>query len=179
MNIFKKFDERYGSSSTWQFIKFNLVSSSVSLLQLLLANILPFFFDPLKAKLPVFLRGIFDPKSLFSGETPYVVDGIVTWGYVLPFFLSNFIANIYGYFVNMKMTFKGKGSRKGIAIYCLVLLVLILFSTWLQGRITAMLMKTDLAFLARTISATLAGLVQVAVIFPLEKYVLFKENANE
>ena len=171
MNIFKKFDERYGNSSTWQFIKFNLVSSSVSLLQLLLANILPFFFDPLKA--------IFDPKSLFSGETPYVVDGIVTWGYVLPFFLSNFIANIYGYFVNMKMTFKGKGSRKGIAIYCLVLLVLILFSTWLQGRITAMLMKTDLAFLARTISATLAGLVQVAVIFPLEKYVLFKENANE
>ena len=55
MNIFKKFDERYGNSSTWQFIKFNLVSSSVSLLQLLLANILPFFFDPLKAKLPVFL----------------------------------------------------------------------------------------------------------------------------
>ena len=80
MNIFKKFDERYGNSSTWQFIKFNLVSSSVSLLQLLLANILPFFFDPLKAKLPVFLRGIFDPKSLFSGETPYVVDGVVTWG---------------------------------------------------------------------------------------------------
>jgi len=40
-------------------------------------------------------------------------------------------------------------------------------------------MKTNLAFLARTISATLAGLVQVAVIFPLEKYVLFKENANE
>ena len=55
-----------------------------------------------------------------------------------------------------------------------VLFCLILFSTWLQGAITARLSLTALAPLARTIAAMAAGLVQVAVLFPLEKFVLFK-----
>ena len=105
-----------------------------------------------------------------------MVDGVVTWGYVLPFFLSNFIANIYGYFMNMKTTFRGKGSRSGLAAYLLILTALILFSTWLQGWITARLSVTAIAALARTIAAMAAGLVQVAVLFPLEKYVLFKKE---
>jgi uncharacterized membrane-anchored protein len=94
----------------------------------------------------------------------------------LPFFLSNFIANIYGYFVNMKATFKGKGTRGGLIVYFVVLASLILFTTWLQGYITALLNKTSLARMARTIAALAAGTVQVAVLFPLEKYVLFKEK---
>ena len=105
-----------------------------------------------------------------------MVDGIVTWGYVLQFFLSNFIANIYGYFMNMKTTFRGKGSRGGLVAYLLVLTALILFSTWLQGWITARLSVTSLAGLGRTIAAMAAGLVQVAVLFPLEKYLLFKKE---
>ncbi len=175
---FRKLDAEYGKNPLWQFLKYNVVSFSVSILQFLLANILPFFFDSLKVKLPVFLRGIFDAKALFAAESPYVIDGAVTWGYVLPFFLSNLIANIYGYNVNRSVTFKAKSSRKNAFIYLSVLIALILFSTWLQGRIVAILNKGRLAPLARTIAASAAGLVQLAVLFPLEKFVLFKEDRS-
>ena len=176
MEYLRRLDEKYADSSLWQFVKFNIVSFTTSLVQLLLANLLPLLFDPLKAKLPFILRPLFDPKVLFDGPSPYVIDGVVTWGYVLPFFLSNFLANIYSYFVNMKATFKGKGSSRSMAIYLTVLFGLILFSTWLQGFNTAKLSVTPLAPLARTIAAMLAGFVQVAVLFPLEKFVLFRKE---
>ena len=176
MNLWKKIDNRFGDSTLWQFVKFNLVSFSITLLQLALANLLPLIFDTVTAVLPLLLRPVFQPETLFEGPSQYVVDGIVTWGYVLPFFLSNFIANIYGYFMNMKTTFRGKGSRGGLVAYLLILTALILFSTWLQGWITARLAVTSLAGLGRTIAAMAAGLVQVAVLFPLEKYVLFKKE---
>ncbi len=174
--MLKKLDERFGNNAVWQFVKFNVVSMSITVVQLLLANLLPLVFDSLTATLPGFLQGIFKPEVLFDGESKYVVNGVVTWGYVLPFFLSNFIANIYGYFVNMKATFKGKGTRAGLIGYMVTLAVLILFTTWLQGYITAKLTPTSLSSLARTIAAMAAGTVQVAVLFPLEKFVLFKER---
>ncbi|MBR0160656.1 MAG: hypothetical protein IJQ02_05160 [Oscillospiraceae bacterium] len=176
MSFLKKIDSRFGDSTLWQLIKFNLVSFSITLLQLALANLLPLIFDGLTAKLPPIMRPVFRPDTLFEGSSPYVVDGVVTWGYVLPFFLSNFIANLYGYFMNMKTTFRGRGSRRGLAVYLLILTALILFSTWLQGWITARLSATAFAMLARTVAAAAAGLVQVAVLFPLEKYVLFKKE---
>ena len=179
MGFIKKLDKRYENSTLWQFIKFNIVSLSITLVQLLLANLLPLLFDGLTAKLPMFLRPVFDPAVLFEGPSPYVIDGVVTWGYVLPFFLSNFIANIYGYFVNMKATFKGSGTKAGLAAYLVVLASLILFSTWLQGYITAKLEPTALASLARTIAAMAAGLVQMAVLFPLEKFVLFRKKKEQ
>ena len=176
MNLWKKIDNRFGDSTLWQFVKFNLVSFSITLLQLALANLLPLIFDSVTAVLPPLLRPVFQPETLFEGPSRYVVDGIVTWGYVLPFFLSNFIANIYGYFMNMKTTFRGKGSRGGLIAYLVILTALILFSTWLQGWITARLAVTSFAGLGRTIAAMAAGLVQVAVLFPLEKFVLFKKE---
>ena len=185
MSFLKKLDTRFSDNILWQFIKFNLVSFSITLLQLALANLLPLFFDGVMAKLPPVLRPVFRPETLFEGPSPYVIDGVVTWGYVLPFFLSNFIANLYGYFMNMKATFRGKGSRRGLVAYLLILAALayllilaalILFSTWLQGWITARLSATTFAALARTIAAAAAGLVQVAVLFPLEKYVLFRKE---
>ena len=182
MSFLKKLDTRFSDNILWQFIKFNLVSFSITLLQLALANLLPLFFDGVMAKLPPVLRPVFRPETLFEGPSPYVIDGAVTWGYVLPFFLSNFIANLYGYFMNMKATFRGKGSRRGLVAYLLILAALILFSTWLQGWIrlqgwiTARLSTTTFAALARTIAAAAAGLVQVAVLFPLEKYVLFRKE---
>ena len=176
MSLLRKMDARFGDNVLWQYIKFNLVSTSITLLQLLLANLLPLLFDGVTAKLPVFLRPVFRPEVLFEGPSPYVVDGVVTWGYVLPFFLSNFIANIYGYYMNMKTTFRGKGSRAGLVLYFVVLTLLILFSTWLQGYVAAKLSVTPLADFARTIAAMLAGFVQVAVLFPLEKFVLFRKD---
>ena len=126
MSLLRKLDTRFGDNILWQFIKFNLVSFSITLLQLALANLLPLIFDGVAAKLPPVLRPVFQPDILFEGPSPYVVDGVVTWGYVLPFFLSNVIANIYGYFVNMKTTFRGKGSRGGLVAYLLILTALIL-----------------------------------------------------
>ncbi len=100
----------------------------------------------------------------------------MTWGYVLPFFLSNFIANIYGYFMNMKATFRGKGTRAGLIAYLVILCLLILFSTWLQGFLFGRLQGTSLAALGRTVAAMAAGLVQMLVLFPLEKFVLFRKR---
>lgn len=176
MNFLKKLNEKYKDSTVWQFIKFNFVGFSISFVQLVLANVLPLIFDNLSVPLPVFLRGIFNPEVLFEGASIYVKDGAVTWAYVLPFFFSNFIANIYGYFMNMKYVFKGKFTNKTLVVYCVVLFALILISTWLQGQITAYLMKGSLSGLARTIAALAAGTFQVLVLFPLEKYVLFKEK---
>ena len=94
VSFLKKIDRRFGDSTLWQFVKFNLVSFSITLLQLALANLLPLIFDAVTAKLPPVMRPAFRPGTLFERPSPYVVDGVVTWGYVLPFFLSNFIANI-------------------------------------------------------------------------------------
>ena len=38
MGILKNFDEKHQNSTVWQFVKFNLVSISISLLQLLLPH---------------------------------------------------------------------------------------------------------------------------------------------
>lgn len=176
METWKRLDQRFGDKGWWQFVKFNLVSLSITLVQLLLANVLPLFFDGMTAKLPGFLRGIFNSDALFSEPGPYVRDGVVTWGFVLPFFLSNFLANIYGYFMNMRTTFRGKGTRLGLTAYLVVLTSLILFTTWLQGLIVARLGEGGWKELSRTIAALSAGLVQMAVLFPLEKFVLFRKR---
>ena len=76
----------------------------------------------------------------------------------------------------MKATFRGSGSRAGLAAYLVILSALILFSTWLQGIVTAKLAVTSLAPMGRTLAAMAAGLVQFAVLFPLEKYVLFRKK---
>ncbi len=176
MGFLKKLDDRFGDNGLWQFVKFSLLSQTITLLQLLLANLLPFMFDGVTAKLPPVLQQVFDPAVLFQGPSRYVSDGVVTWGYVLPFFLSNFLANIYGYFINMKATFRSSGTRWGLAVYLVTVMVLILISTWLQGFITAKLAVTAAAGWARTIAAMAAGMLQFIIIFPLEKFVLFKKR---
>ncbi len=154
-----------------EFIKFNLVSFSVTLLQLLLANILPYVFDDCLIKIPTFLNKIFYSSNIPS---KYIVDNYVTYAYLLPFLLSNLLANIYAYFVNMKATFKGKGTRKGFIAYIIILLSLILFSTWLQGIIVSSLYATKFESISRTLASLAAGTIQMLILFPLEKFVLFK-----
>ena len=87
MSWWKKLDDRYGDNDIWQFIKFNIIGQSISLLQLILVNLLPFVFDGLTIKLSPCLQLIFDPEKLPGIESRYVIDGVVTWAYVLPFFL--------------------------------------------------------------------------------------------
>ena len=176
--------------TVWQLVKFLVVSRLVTIIQLVLANVLPLIFDGVTATLPVFLQGIFKPDVIFDASTAkgaeqigkYVVDGVVTWGYLLPFFLSNLIANIYGFYQNKKTTFKSDAPWYNFAIYIVLMIALILFSTWLQGWLVGVLAKINVGFiqgLARTIAGLAAGFVQMVVLFPMEKFVLLKEKKKD
>lgn len=188
----------------WQLVKFLVVSGLVTIIQLVLANVLPFVFDKVTTPLPAFLQGIFDPNVVFDPSTAagakqvakYVIDsstgnlggiienglvvgGIVTWGYLLPFFLSNLIANIYGFYQNKKTTFKSDAPWYNFAIYIVLMIALILFSTWFQGWLVGVIAKAPwewLNTLARTIAGLAAGFVQMVVLFPMEKFVLLREK---
>ena len=173
-----------------QFIKFALVSLIASVIQLGLANLLPLVFDGVRTAIPAFLRPCFNPQTLFDTATAsgaeeaakYINNGAVTWGFVLPFFLSNAAANVYGYIQNKKTTFKSDAPPINFVIYFAVLTALILFSTWLQGVIFGWLRSTGSALLsqfARTIASVAAGTLQMLVLFPLEKFVLLKPRATD
>lgn len=193
--------------TVWQLIKFLVVSGLVTIIQLVLANVLPLIFDGVTATLPAFLQGIFNPNFIFDPATAegveqigkYVVDtatgnlggiidngvvvgGVVTWGYLLPFFLSNLIANIYGFYQNKKTTFKSDAPWYNFAIYIVLMIALILFSTWFQGWLVGVIAKAPWAWLnglARTIAGLAAGFVQMVVLFPMEKFVLLKEKKTD
>ena len=130
----------------WQLVKFLVVSGLVTIIQLALAALLPLVCDQIHTLLPEFLRGIFTPAMFSTGSaeaSKYVIDGVVTWGYVLPFLLSNLIANIYGFYQNKKTTFKSDSAWYNFVIYIVLLLALILFSTWMQGAIVGAMLKLE------------------------------------
>ena len=226
--------------AVWQFIKFAVVSGLVTIIQLVLANVLPLVFDGVHTEIPTFLRGIFAPNTIFDAsvfdipindwletakqfmnetftkvnstelkaakdalgegykimktqvntfvdinkyvsgyaiENGSIVKGVITWGYLLPFFLSNLIANIYGFYQNKKTTFKSDAPWYNFAIYIVLMIALILFSTWLQGWLYGFLNQFNaIAPFARTIGGLAAGFVQMVVLFPMEKFVLLKEK---
>lgn len=159
--------------SIWQFIKFNLVSGIVTVTQLVLVNALLFFLKDWRAPLPGFLRGIFTPQTVGAGND--------NWGYVLPFLLSNALANVLGFFVNRKTTFNSDAPKRNVIIFIGVLTVLILISTWVQGRISFLITEhfPSLSHLAPTIAVLIGGMLQFLVLFPLEKFVLLKERKGE
>lgn len=180
----------------WQLLKFLVVSGLVSIIQFGLAMLLPLIFDKLNLpELPNFLSVIFNENSVPADKfAMYAPAGIVTWGYVLPFFLSNLIANIYGFYQNKKTTFKSDAPWYSFAAYIILLIALILFSTWLQAVIVAGLESISLAgktgfiewivklvsqdSIARLIASMAAGFLQMVVLFPMEKFVLLKEKKN-
>lgn len=176
----------------WQLVKFLVVSGLVTIIQLALAALLPLVCDQIHTLLPEFLRGIFTPTMFSTGfaeASEYVIDGVVTWGYVLPFLLSNLIANIYGFYQNKKTTFKSDSPWYNFVIYIVLLLALILFSTWMQGAIVGAMLKLEPSnwffkiitneSVARLIASMCAGFVQMVVLFPMEKFVLMPEKKKD
>lgn len=176
----------------WQLVKFLVVSGLVTIIQLALAALLPLVCDQIHTLLPEFLRGIFTPTMFSTGSaeaSKYVIDGVVTWGYVLPFLLSNLIANIYGFYQNKKTTFKSDSPWYNFVIYIVLLLALILFSTWMQGAIVGAMLKLEPSnwffkiitneSVARLIASMCAGFVQMVVLFPMEKFVLMPEKKKD
>ena len=160
-----------GSKTLWQAVKFMLVSLLASAIQLILVNVLYFGLRGWTAPLPAFLAAIFSEQTVGTGHS--------NWGYVLPFFLSNLIANIVAYIQNKKRTFKSDAPKRNFVIYLVVLFCLILFSTWFQGFVAGKLLASEnqtLQNLAPTIAMACAGTLQMIVLFPLEKFVLLKEK---
>lgn len=159
--------------SIGEIVKFLLVSCIVGVIQLVLVNGLYFGLKSWTAPLPDFLRGVF--------STVAVGEGNDNWGYVLPFFASNAVANIYGYFQNRKTTFRAENvPRYCLVIYIAVLTALILFSTWLQGVVVNAIIGTGkLTALAPTIAMLCANTLQLVILFPLEKFVLFRNRGGQ
>ncbi len=159
--------------SVIQFIKFNLVSASVTVVQLVLVNVLFWLLKDWKAPLPGFLASVFNEAAVGAGNA--------NWGYVLPFFLSNVLANIYGFFANRKVTFHSDAPKRNVIIFLIVISILILVSTWIQGRLVYLITENapQLTELAPTLAAFAAGTFQFLILFPLEKYVLLKERTAD
>lgn len=166
-NVDDKADNN-GKKTIWQIIKFIVVSLLVTIIQLALVNLLYFFMKDWKEPLPGFLGDIFSTATVGEDHS--------NLGYILPFFLSNFIANTIGYFLNKRKTFKSDAPLWHYIIYIVLLFLLILFSTWLQGLVVNALISVNFESLAPTIAAMVAGTVQMIVLFPLQKFVLLREK---
>lgn len=66
-----------------------------------------------------------------------------------------------------------------MGVYIAVIVILILFTTWLQGVVANFALNSGVGLitgLAPTLAAMVAGFVQMLALFPLEKFVLFKEQ---
>lgn len=179
----EKVEGRPGLLTVWQVVKFSLISIVVALIQTVLQYVLPLIFDNVTAVLPSWLAWIFNTDSLFDVTTAagakdfakYVVNGVITWGYVLPFFLSNYIANIYSYIQNKKTTFKSDAPRWHFVLYFIILTLLIVFSTWLQGFTYGWVNHIDSSFIhaiSRLIVMAPAGMLQFIVLFIAQKILL-------
>lgn len=158
----------------WQLAKFFLVSCVTGIIQLVLVNAFFLLMKNWKPALPPFLAKIFSESTVGAGND--------NWGYVLPFLLSNALANIYGYIQNRRTTFRSDAPKRCFVIYLAVLAGLILFCAWLQGVIANALTASGSVFLTRfapTIASMAAGALEFLVLFPLEKFVLLKEKKTE
>ena len=158
-------------SSFWQLIKFLIVGGIGAIIQTIVVNVLCSALKDWKNPLPSILSSIFSENTMGKSNS--------CWGYVVPFFASNLIANTYQYIQNKKTTFKVNAPKWCFVVYLVVLVILIFVATWLQGIINNLLVKTNIAFfvkLAPTLAVLGAGIVYTLVLFPLEKYVLFKER---
>ena len=157
-------------NTLWQYVKFTAVSLLITAVQLGLVNLLYFFMKGWYSPLTGFMGEIFSESTLGEGHS--------SWAYLLPFFLSNLIANTLGYILNKHKTFKSDAPAWHYIIYIGVLILLIAFSTWLQGVITNALVNANVEFLAPTIAAMTVGMMQAIILFPLQKFVLLKEKKS-
>ncbi len=157
---------------TIQVIKYLLMGLSVTILQFILVNIFPFIFSSWKSELPSFLSLVFSERTMGEGNS--------NWGYVMTFFLSNLLANIYGYFINRKTVFHSDSPTWCFVVFVTVMALLILFSTWLQGVISNAVVENSvrLKSFANTIAAAACGFMQNLIVYPMEKFVLLKEKVD-
>ena len=152
----------------WQFVKYCIVSTIITIIQVVLVNGLYYLMKGWTEPLPSFLADIFSESTVGEGHS--------NWGYILPFFLSNFIANSVGYFLNRHRTFRSDAPIWHYVVYIGVLFSLILFSTWFQGVVANWFIEMGYELIAPTIGMSAAGIIQFIVLFPIQKFVLLREK---
>lgn len=155
----------------WQIAKFLIVSLLVTFIQLALVNLLYFLMKDVVTPLPGFLGDIFTEGVMGEGHS--------NWGYILPFFLSNLIANTVGYFLNKHKTFKSNAPIWHYFIYIVFLFLLIVFTTWIQGLVANLFINLGVEGLGPTVAAMAAGTIQMVLLFPLQKFVLLREKKQK
>lgn len=174
-----------GAKTLWQLIKFILVSCVATVVQLVTVNLFNVLMSGHFGTVTGIFAHIFNTSTMGAGNN--------NWGYVLPFLLSNLLAQIVGYAINRKKTFKSDSNLgASFTAYIIIVVALILFNTWLQGLIAGSIttwsnsnMLTHpgsapvLKKLAVTIASMVAGLEQFVILFPLEKFVLLREKKEE
>ena len=176
MSIFDKLDSKFASkgesaNTIWQFIKFNIVGILCTAIQLILVNVLPGVFKDLNVPLPGILSKIFTEDIVGKGNA--------TLSYILPYFISQSVSCTVGYFLNMKTTFKADAPKFYFVIYFVVTAIMILVCTWVQGVTANIFARSDIGLirsLHRTLASLCGSITMTAVIYPLQKYVLFKEK---
>lgn len=155
----------------WQLFKFGFVSFIIIVIQLGLLYLMYYLMKGWTEPLPGILAVIFSPET--------VGEDHANWGYMLPFFLSNFIANTVGYFLNKSRTFKSDAPIWHYLVYIVVLIILIMFSTWFQGVLMNVFIVWGVEVIGPFIAMNLAGFVQFLVLYPLQKFVLLRERKVE
>lgn len=167
----------------WQIVKFVGVGGLGGIIQAIFQYVLPVFFDKVTTTLPDWLDFLYNEETLFDTNTAagaadaakYIIDGTVTWGYVLPFFLANIIANIFCYIMNKKYTFKSSAPRWHFVLYFVIMVLTIVFVTWMQGALYPYIIRAPWEWmhsLARLILLIPCGIVQTIVFFIAQKLLL-------
>jgi len=156
-----------------QILKYLLAGLSVTVFQFVLVNVFPFVFASWKRSLPPFLSLVFSEKTMGAGNS--------NWGYVMTFFLSNLIANIYGYFLNRKTVFHSDSPLWCFITFVVMMASLILVSTWLQGLIANAVVEgsPSLSAYANTIAAAVCAFGQNLIVYPTEKFILLREKKSQ
>ena len=188
----KKKELKGGLLTLWQLVKFSIVGFIGGFIQLGLQYLLPVFFDRFTSTLPPFMDFLFNTETLFDVSTgagaanygKYIIDGRVTWGYVLPFFLANIAANIFCYIENKKRTFKSDAPSWHFNVYFVIMVLTIVFTTWVQGVFYPWVLHFNTDFVnrfARMLCLLPVGLIQTAVFFVTQKILLppREEEKNE
>ena len=167
----------------WQLVKFIGVGGIGGIIQAVLQYIFPMFFDGLTVTLPKWLDFLYNEPTLFDTDTAagaadaakYIIGGTVTWGYVLPFFLANILANIFVYIMNKKYTFKSSAPRWHFVLYFVIMVLTIVFATWMQGALYPLIIRAPWEWmhsLARLLLLIPCGIVQTIVFFIAQKLLL-------
>ena len=154
-----------------QFLKFLIIGAIGAIIQIATVNILFLLLKNWKTPLPQIMTSIFNENVLGKGNA--------NWGYLIPFFTSQLLSNTYSYICNMKTNFKTDAPKYYFAIYIVLLLILIVVATWLSGVIANFLMSTNIEFFVKlgpSIGSVLSGIVYTLVLFPVEKFILFRKK---